>query len=145
MAADVEAFGGLGAVKNLSFREFAETFAGKDDERTRIYGGINTKQREKVRHRLDYWRKLGTGEYENLLKHWRITPAGYRLEPPTRRPALEPKRSKSPPIPAVVSTSGSIDTLSLSLSSLKLTNHDLDTMADHNVCKFQIVVESLLS
>lgn len=129
VAADVEAFGGLAEIKARAgnFRTFCDQFAKIDEERKRIYGVVESKERERVRHKLDFWRKLGPDQYITLLQQWNILPAAFRQtsqsSQSTKVQVQQEQKSRKPSVPTVVSVvseSSSVDSLTLSLQSLSV-------------------------
>ncbi len=68
VAADVEEFGGLETVQERSFREFADFFGAKDEERASIHGEVSSKERERVGQRVNHSRSIGPVKCNNLLQ-----------------------------------------------------------------------------
>lgn len=161
IASDVEEFGGLDVVKSKGgFGRLVDCFSYKDDERARIYGEAGSKQRHKVRHRIDYWSRIGHNDYNKLLQSWSIVPAAYRegQKQPAKRatpsrelvPAANREGKKQPvtpsrELPTKVSTysTQSVDDLTASFSSIRVNkslNRVFENMPDHKVCKYQFSV-----
>ena len=140
LASDVEEFGGLQAIfgQKLGLRAFCDRFATKDEERAAVYGVVNSKQRDRIRHKLDYWRGLGQG-YQELLAEWRIVPACFQ-SPESKKPSTQEKTDQVPtfvsrtPTP-VVDLSSSFSSLKLSRPEPRKLGVEFETMADHKICK----------
>mgnify|MGYP005852947751 CR=1 FL=1 len=78
---------------------FCDTQAQKDEEREHLYAAVSSKQRERVRSKLRYWRDLQQkgGEYHKLLGEWEILPAAYRnLSSTKETPAPKPTPKQQP-------------------------------------------------
>lgn len=104
LAQDVEEFGGLakicppGTGKTKSrLKEFGDKFAQKDEERTELYGAHDSKKRDKLRNKLQYWRGLPQGEYYKIISDWNILPAAFANSPAVASKNPPPVGSKKPP------------------------------------------------
>ena len=158
VASDAEEFGGLAKINERGvFRTFCEAHEDTDEERARIYGSLGSKERDRVRHKLEFWRKIGSEEYLGLLSDWNILPATFREakqteeQPPSSRKQTPKKHSskkkkQTPPTkkqvqaPSVVTTSTTaVDDLSFGLESLSISSNEQKrlppTMSDLKQCK----------
>ena len=148
LAADLEAFGGADEVDRRSFRTFCEVNCVKDEERGRLYGTVASKERERVRHKLNTWKRIGYKDYCKLLEQWNVLPAGFEAKG-TKAPSKAPSK---PPV-SVVSTSPTVAVgdISFGLESLSLGSPAkpeqllkpeqlfpqqlFGNMSDHKMCK----------
>lgn len=139
VATDIEQFGGLAAVETKSFRVFADHFAELDEERAALYGKPNTKQRDQIRNRVQYWKKVGPECYNKLLINWRITPSNYRqtVAPPASPPKTPSSQKKTRSTPKATPVVEAVEDLAISFDSLQVTTtkHTFKTMTDHKVCE----------
>lgn len=132
LAEDVEEFGGLAAVKakqtnkRSKFRDFCDQAALKDEERAHLYDIPDSKNRERVRHRIDYWVSIGTDSYQSILSEWGIIPAAFRE---IKAPEEKPKQKKQAQTPLTV------DSLSLEFDSLCLSSTKKDLFPSENIIK----------
>jgi hypothetical protein len=153
LACDLEDWGGFDRVDSVThgFTQFCNEQSSKDEERSYLYGEVSSKQRDRIRHKLEHWRKSQAkdGGYYDLLQSWGIVPAQFRntanpvsSQPQPTKPApttSEPKHQTKPkgvkkktssakevPVPSVVSTDIStvLESLSLFEDELKMTDAD---------------------
>ena len=103
LACDVEDYGGLQGIFQAEAGNgvsiFCDLQAQKDEERERIYSSVSSKQRERVRNKLRYWKDLQAkgGEYHKLLGEWGILPAVYRFSSSTKGTAAPKSTPKQQP------------------------------------------------